>query len=148
MSLRAARRGLFSCVNPSLFLKVRHPSCRVIADLGSDAIEEGDRCGPPGKHGELIVEPREVELSHDRVMPLLDQEAAALGGELLPDEVKFTLGEVEPLYVVGRLAAWVGEEHLCRALLDNGVSDRGGQGVTGRLCAEHHHAVLLADGFK
>ena len=77
-------------------------------------------------------------------MTLLDEEAPAFRGQILTDEAEFGAREVKAFDVVRELAARVGKEHLRRALLDDGVSDRRGEGVAGRLGAEHHHPVLLA----
>ena len=78
--MRAASFGrLPSCLNPSLLLKQRHPSARVVADLGPDAIEKADAGTPAGQHRELVVEALQVELADDGGVTLLDQEAAGFG---------------------------------------------------------------------
>ena len=115
----------------SLLLEPGHPDGRVIADLGPDAVEELDGRGATGQDGERVAHAAQIELGHDRMVALLDQEAPALWGQILTDEPEFGAREVKAFDVVRELAARVREEHLRRALLDDGVGDRGGEGVAG-----------------
>ena len=102
---------------------------RIIADFAPDAVEELDGRGATGQDGERVAHAAQIELGHDRMVALLDQEAPALWRQILTDEPEFGAREVKAFDVVRELAARVREEHLRRALLDDGVGDRGGEGV-------------------
>src|SRR3954451_2802773 len=120
-----------------LLLEAGHPVGRIIADFAPDAVEKLDVRGATGQDGKRVAHATQIELGHDRMVTLLDQEAPALWRLILTDESEFGARKVKPLDVVGGLAARVWEEHLRRALLDNGVGDRRGEGVARRLGAEH-----------
>ena len=101
--------------------------------LRPDAVEELDVRGPSGQDGKRVAHAAQIELGDDRMVALLDQEAPALGRQILTDELEFGARQVKAFDVVRELAARVRKEDLRRALLDDGVGDRGGEGVAGRL---------------
>src|SRR5688500_1881576 len=114
--------------DPPLCVEGGKPSCRVIAELCPKAIEELDRRGPPRQHGEVILHPGKSELGDDGVPALLEQEAPALVRELVLDQPKLPPAQMKTVDVIRGLAPRVREEHLGRALLDDGVRDRARQG--------------------
>ena len=64
-----------------------------------------NRRGAAGDDGELAREAFQVQLAHDAVPTLLDQEGSRAGFQLLFDQLELALRESEPLDVVlaGRL---------------------------------------------
>src|ERR1700738_210969 len=81
-------------------------------------------------------------------MALLDQKAPAFGSQLLLDQTELGVGEGEAVDIVRSRSPSIRQENLGRTLLDDGMRDRRRQRIPRRLGAEHHDAVLLADGFE
>ena len=129
-------------------MKDRQPSRRIVADLRPNAVKQLDRFRPSGQYGERIIETAEIKLRHHRIVALLDQEPPAFGRELLLDQAEFRVGQMESVDIVRARSPRIRQEDLRRALLDNGLCNGGSERVAWRLRAEHHDAVLLADGFQ
>lgn len=124
------------------------PILCVAADLRTDRIGKFDIGGSSGEDGEFVVKALEIQLGDDAVMSLLQHELPALDGELTRDQLEFALRQLEAIDIVGMIAAGVRQKNLCRALLDDGVSDRRDDRVARALGRKQHEAVLLADRLK
>ncbi len=59
-------------------------SCRVVADLGADAIQQLDSLGAARQHGERLIHAAEIELGDDGLAVLLDQESTGSRPRALP----------------------------------------------------------------
>jgi hypothetical protein len=120
----------------------------VVADPGSDAVEQVDGLRAAGEDGQGIIQAVEPELRDHRVQPLLDQELPGLWRELLAHQREFSPREAEAFDIVPLSGVGVRKEDLRRALLEDRVSNRRAQDIGGGLGAEHHEGVLLAVGLQ
>ena len=80
----------------------------VVARLGADLVEQGDGFGPARQDRQGLVHAAEVELDHQAVVTLLDQETMGRGHQLVADQPELGLAQAEAVDVVAGLGVSVG----------------------------------------
>ena len=91
-------------------MKKRQPFRRVVADISANGIEERHGFRGAREHRELVGEAAQVQFHHDRVMTLLDEEAARFGVQVVTDELEFRLGQAQPVDIIRFTPIGVGRE--------------------------------------
>ncbi|VDO18427.1 unnamed protein product, partial [Brugia timori] len=107
-------------------------------------LHEPDVAGTARDDAQRIVQMPEVQLGHDAVAVLLDEELARSGHEFLLDQRELTLGEVETLGAIRVVGLGVRKEDLGGRLLHDGSRDARAQNMVRALCEGHDVRVLLA----
>src|SRR3546814_6512200 len=64
--------------------------------ISANGIEERHGFRGAREHRELVGEAAQVQFHHDRVMTLLDEEAARFRVQVVTDELEFRLGQAQP----------------------------------------------------
>src|SRR3546814_2459702 len=90
----------------------------------------------------------QVQFHHDRVMTLLDEEAARFRVQVVTDELEFRLGQAQPVDIIRFTPIGVGQQDLGRDLLHDTVRDIRAQRIGRALRAENQEGVLLAVGLQ
>src|SRR3984957_229456 len=124
------------------------PVLRLSAELADQLMHEIKRTATAGDHCEFRIEALEVQLTHDALMTLLDEEPSRPRFELLLDETELALGEPKARAVVALRRIRVGEEDLGRGLFDQSAADGATQDIARTLRREGHDAVQLAPGLR
>src|SRR6185437_2509698 len=103
---------------------------------------------PARDHLQLRLEATQIELRHDAVVTLLDEEAARSGLQALADQAEFPFGQAEAFGVILPARFRIREEDLGRGLLDDGPADRALQHIARALRRQAHDPIELAPGLR
>src|SRR5580698_10839614 len=124
------------------------PELGRLAMLVHQSLHPRELLGAPRDDRELRLAALEVEPAHDAVVPLLDEEGAGAGLELLTDQLELALAQAKSLRVLLGAGITVGKEHLGGGLLDQRAAYRARQHVARALRRKAHDPVQLAPGLR
>ena len=94
------------------------PIVRIVAETGSDAVEQVHGLGATRQDRQVIGETIQAKLGDHGVQALLDQELPRLRQELLADQGELSSAETEALHVVPLGGMGIGKEDFVIYIVD------------------------------
>src|SRR5580698_3691062 len=92
--------------------KLRQPRFRIRSARRDDPLHALNLLSTAGNHGQFAVKTLQIELAHDAVVSLFDQEHARAGLQLFFDQPEFPFRESEALGVLDKIGIRVRKEDL------------------------------------